>query len=253
VFFAFGDGPTKFLTHEEAIAASPNERLQSVWPFLVDSVIRFELTLRPRERANFDAEDVLTELVVKLLEKDSKWEPERGRYITFVARVIANEFIKLRDRTRTVRSPGNSYSRLKEYEAEEALDAISPERLATLGALRRALCSTDTLEGFEPVAREILGPDEETERREDLACANDAIVKAILGLTKTEVTFLSRAYGLWGQQEKTMNQIADTYGYTRAAIKALQARTRQKMRDRLEQIRHPACNEPTTLEDEGNL
>lgn len=100
VFAAFGENPRR-LSPEEA-AASVDDRIASVWHFVVGRVASFVETLKPRERASFDAEDLMIELYIKLREKDPKWASGRGRYITFAGTVVSNELSSLRDKARTV-------------------------------------------------------------------------------------------------------------------------------------------------------
>lgn len=244
VFFAFDRDPVVYLSKEEAMATTPQERIKSVWPFLVKVVLRFAETLRPRERANFDPEDLLTELYVVLMERDAKWEPARGKYLTFVARVVGNELFKIRDRTRTVRSPGNSYCRLKQYEAEEAAETISAQRQSTLAAMRRVMADPETLDASEPIAHEEEEMPTEAERDEMEALTADAVVEGLRALTGEEAMAISAAYGLWGQEERPTGRLARDRGLTHGSVKAAQARARSKMRARLRDIGHPSAPEP---------
>ena len=51
--FAFGDHH-QFLDDDGAVAATPEARIRSIWPFIVRRVLAFQRTLKARERVNFE-------------------------------------------------------------------------------------------------------------------------------------------------------------------------------------------------------
>src|SRR4051812_11861238 len=82
---------TKSLSIEAAAQASFEQRVASVWPFIVKQVNHFSKSLKPRESANYDPEDLCNALWVTLREKDAKWRPGEVKYITFASRIIRHE------------------------------------------------------------------------------------------------------------------------------------------------------------------
>ena len=81
---AFG-GSHVFLDTEGALAATPDGRIQSAWPYLVRRVLAFCKGLKPRERTNYDAEDVIAELYLALAAKDAA-SAARARQVHHVRR-----------------------------------------------------------------------------------------------------------------------------------------------------------------------
>lgn len=241
IFFAFGD-VIPFLSPEECVAATVHDRIKSVWPFLVKTVVRFVDTLSARSRASFDPEDVLMELWVRLAEKDYKFDPERGSYLTFVGRVTENELKKLRGRTKTVRSPGNTYSRLREYQDEEDNGTLTPQRRATMRAMQRSLADADSIDGGEAIhARSGLGPEARSLRDEEERIASDAIVRAVTCLDPDEAVAVGRNYGLFGQDEATPTATARGRGKGRTLMIDALERAQHKMLAALED--HPITDQ----------
>jgi hypothetical protein len=132
-------------------------------------VLKFADTLRPRDLANYDPEDVLTELYLALLlEKDHKWEPERGKYLTFAGtKVVENELHAIRDRSHTVHSPRNSSCRLKQYEPAQVGGTLSGRKAKTFADIRRVIGEH---EPWSATPDPVSVPDtaDVVERREDL-------------------------------------------------------------------------------------
>jgi hypothetical protein len=243
IYFAFGREPIEFLSAAQAAQATPQERLRSVWPFLVECVREFAATLRPRQLANFDPEDVLCELTQRLLQRDRKWNSERGTYLSFAAAVAKNELKKIRDQTRTVRSPGNSSSRLREYEADAASGSLTPEREKTLVSLRRVLACQDALDpqaaGESIQDTSGARPDELVVRGETHAAAAREVTKAIMGLDPIEAKIIGRAFGLWGQDCATIPQIARDLKRSPAKVREAYDVAIVKLRDRLGRVVRP--------------
>lgn len=239
VIFAFGEDPIAPLTHDEAIAATTHERIRSVWPFLVKTVLNFAETLRPRDLANYDAEDVLIDLYASLLEKDVKWEPERGRYLTFAGKVCENELHAIRDRAHTVHSPRNSSCRLKQYEAQDAEGQLSSRKAKTYADIRRVIGEHEALECDSAIP--VSSPDtaEVVERREQLRLVNSAVLTGLMGLAPEEAATVGGAYGLWGQPDEPLATIAFRQGKTLDSVKKSKARAQDKIRDRLLALHHP--------------
>ena len=59
-------GTHKFMDASATTETSFEDRVRSVWPFVVRRVLSFVKTLKPRELANYDPEDIIGEI---------KWNP----------------------------------------------------------------------------------------------------------------------------------------------------------------------------------
>lgn len=239
LLFAFGGDPIPPLTHAQAIAATPQERIRSVWPFLVRTVLDFADTLRPRDRANFDPEDVITELYLTLLEKDDKWEPARGRYLTYAGKVVENELHAIRDRSHTVHSPRNSSCRLRQYEAADAAGALSGRRAKTYSDIRRVTGGEHEM--LAPEAAVAVAPDtaDVVARRDHLRQVHAAVFAGVMTLALDEAATVGGAYGLWGRPEEPLALIAFKQRMSIDEVKKVKRRAQEKIRVRLLAMKHP--------------
>ena len=238
IFSAYGS-EHEFLTPEAAIAATPEARIKSIWPFIVRRVIRFQESLKPRERANFDHEDTLAELWVALAEKDSEWTPERGKYITYAGVIIDRELCSIRDKARTVHSPRNSSCRLKEYRAEEQGGSITPRRAKTANDIRR---TTESVQAFSFTMDRPKGSDPVSMLSDGEATAEmlAALKLAIRVLPAFEANVIGRSAGLWGREPQSVYQIAWETGRDQTEVRQAKARAFNLIRLHLSSIRHPA-------------
>lgn len=241
VIFAFGEGRIPPLTHEEAIAATAEGRIKSVWPFLVKSVLKFADSLRPRDLANYDPEDVLTELYIALKEKDCKWEPDRGRYLTFAGKVVQNELHAIRDRAHTVHSPRNSSCRLKQYEAANQAGELSGRKAKTYQDIKRVIGEHEALEPDAAIPGEVPATSDVVDRRESLRLVNSAVLSGVMGLAPDEAKTVGKAFGLWGQADQPLATIALEQGRTIDSVKKTKGRALEKIRARLLALQHPAA------------
>lgn len=235
LLFAYGDEQV-FLTTEEAVAATREERIRSVWPFICRRVLEFCKTLKPRERACLDPEDALAEIWIELAQKDGKWEPERGKYITFVGTLVEHRLFALRDEVRTVRSPRNSSCRLKEYQAEQDAGLLSEKRAKTADDIRRSLGE------FEPILQNDVDnggdPSAEAEAEERKSLARKALIRALRspGISPYEAALIGKSAGLWGQPAKTIAEISRESGECPDRLKRDRSRAFAKIRDRLREL-----------------
>lgn len=239
--FVHGHGEIPPLGAEEERTATRDERIRSVWPLLVRNVLRFEESLKPRERANFDAEDAIGELWVKLAEKDSLWVPERGRYYNFAASVCNTTLDRLRDRARTVKTPGNSSGRLRKYKEKEDAGTLKPGEARTMNDLKRAVSGKlacaghDTDQGGVDVASDGHPPDQTTIRRDERQAASADVAFALAILSPSEASALGAIYGLWGQPQSPLPVVAAAQGKSLAKLRDLTAAAVSKLRIILEE------------------
>lgn len=224
----------KFLSTEETIAANVEQRIRSIWPFLVRRVLSFQTTLSPRDRVNFDPEDTLAELWIALAENNSEWTPERGKYITFAGSIIQRELCAIRDRARTVESPRNSSCRLKEYAKEEADGTLTERRARTAEDIKR------TSDGIKAIGNtyddaqidHLEDPDSIAARNEEIEESRGLIRRAIAqALTLDEARVLGRMSGLWGQECVSAWRIAFETGREVGEINRIATKARKKVRD----------------------
>jgi DNA-directed RNA polymerase specialized sigma subunit len=204
---AFGEHHV-FLDAPDEAKSDVNTRIQSIWPFMVRRVIRFYKSLKPREKANCDIEDLLLELCAMLIENDKHWDIGRGRYITFAGKLIAHELLAVRDRSRTVHSPRNASSRIKEYKASAEEGTLSERRRETFEQLSR------TIDNIKAMPNTDLGLHYEDDRLEDVdqrdldANAKKLLAKAIKRLPPAESLVVGWSSGLWGSGYCTHEEIA---------------------------------------------
>lgn len=243
IFSAFGD-KQEFLTHEEAVAADAQERIRSIWPFMKNRVTAFSKTLKPRERVNFDPEDILAELYVVMIEKDGDWIPERGRYITFAGTIIDRELCSIRDQSRTVESPRNSNCQMKKYRAEEEAGTLTDRCRRTAAQIERT--SDISQIAANPGEAGAIGviiddPVLSLSRLEDLSRLSKSVSGAVReALNPFESTVLGRFFGLWGGSPQSMWLIAWETGADISAVRKAKIRACSKMRDYLTAVGHPA-------------
>ncbi len=233
--FAFGEGPIEYLTVEAAKAATPHDRIRSVWPFLVKRALKFCETLRNRPSINFDPEDVLTELYGLLLEKDAKWEPERGSYLTFVGRVVTNELHQIRDRAGTIHGPRNAACRLKQYEAEHREGTLSEKKTETLRDIRRAFADHESLdpEAAEAMIAGRIEPDDEEPA--PVPGHVSRVRAAVAALPPGEFAVVSRLFGLLDGRSRDILAIAEELNQPPDVVKRLKIRGLRRLQSRLSQ------------------
>lgn len=237
--YPFGTNLTTFLTAEEERTADLEQRLRSSWRFMIGCVIRFSATLKPREAAVFDVEDVAQAVVERLIEKDHCWDPDRGRYNTFVAAVMNNILVTCRDRARTVSGPTNASARMALYREKEADGSLTPPMRQTMTRLERAF---GDVVGLEYDAEDLDGPslsDDDSDSSDDLDMV--ALRRAIRRLDDPlKAWILVRKEGLLGNDRMSYKEIACRVGISELEAKriARHARTEVKEWILIEKVDH---------------
>lgn len=241
VFDAYG-GKHDFLDAGEAAGTTVEGRIRSIWPFIVRRVLAFSETLKPRERVNYDPEDVLTEIWLILAEKDALWTAERGKYITFAGIIIDRELCSIRDKARTVQAPRNSSCRMKKYREEEADGSITGRRAKTAADIRRTGDGTKDL-GHERNADQVSGrePLAILAGAESRAESHDAIKSAIKRLSPFEALVVGRLSGLWGRPASSVWLISWETGRGQEEVRRAKDRAVLKIRKHLTAIKHPVA------------
>lgn len=237
--YMFGRYPRR-LTHEQMPTATADERIESVWPFLVKLAIGFHLRMKPGDKVNFDIEDVLSELYIKLKRSDDSWSPERGLYITFAASLSRRVMSSIRDRAHTVHSPRNSTCRLKRYKKQQSEGDLKPKKERTLADMVRVV------EGARPitdasfcVAADIPEPllqDEISEERKE------GIAVALRQLDPAECLIVRALSGLWEGEALSVKDLAAKLNYSDPEIRRVYGEATDKMRAYIREIDHPSLH-----------
>ncbi len=226
------------------------DRVKSIWPFLVRRCSSFHASLKPREKTNYDPEDILSEVWVALAEKDHKWEPSRGKYITYAGAIMDREFSSIRDKARTVEAPRNSAGRLKRYVADALDGTISGQRARTADALKRTSDGTITISparagrgnddhGVDPVDHRVTGPAATIENRERSARNRAAIMDAVQVLSTVESIVICRIAGI-GFDPQPVWYIAWATCRSSAEVRRHRDSGTAKIKAYLSSVGHPA-------------
>ena len=233
IFNAYGANQ-EFLDNAAAAAVGVEGRIRSIWPFIVRRCLAFAKSIKPRERTHFDPEDILSEIWVKLAEKDALWSPDRGKYITFAGVIIDRELGSIRDKARTVHAPRNSAGRMKDYRKEEADGSITRRRSATASDIRRTRfgsCDIAHASGVaslnSPVPLDFLSEEESR------AAAAASVASAIKKLSPLESMVIGRIFGLWGKPEASVWLVAWEFGRSQEEVRRIKDRAVLKIRKHL--------------------
>ncbi len=238
--FAFGTEALRRLAPEEEAAAPFEDRLRSVWGYLVRRSRRFVATLSGRERAHLGPDDLVDAIVVALLEKDARWDPGRGRYITFAEQVARNVMVAERERARVVRAPSNARSRLQKYRDLDREGKLSESKRITMHSIEAAL-------GEVECVRPAAGPTTDRDGTPRAVAAEEARDRELRDLTSALRTvespihahILARAWGLHGGEELTPAQIAAGLpgGLDARKVRTIRARAEAALKSRIQQLR----------------
>lgn len=232
-----------FLADDVAGDATTAERIQSVWAYLTQKVLVFERTLKPRERINYDAEDVVQTLYIKLSEQDHKFDATRSKYVNFAAAVIDRELCNIRDRSRTIASPKNSSCRVKKYAAKEEAGELSERCRKTSIDIARTTESGFGIDHLRRDTEEESDPSEIAGNTEIAVLSNDAINSAMARLAPKESYVVSHLCGLWGCTTMTEAQIAWKLRRHRDEVAHIRDKAIAKIKRYLIAIDHPALTQ----------
>ncbi len=122
------------LSQAEQAVLGLHERLEGVWPLLVRICTAHARRLK-KQGISIVVEDLVQELALALVENDGKWQPERGRYTTFVGCIWRNVRQRQDELRGVVPAPHNAYSMLKKLRRERADHELSPTKFQTLYGL----------------------------------------------------------------------------------------------------------------------
>ncbi len=143
--FPFGFARQPRLTKEEEQTALFDDRLKSVWAYVAMEVIKHNRRLNRRERIHLSVEDAMQGVVAALCERDGKWSPKRGRYITFAAVVMRHALTTMTERMRIVKLPANAMLDLRRYRELHAAGSLNERQTATMRSMEQVLAEAVTL------------------------------------------------------------------------------------------------------------
>lgn len=206
----------QFLNSDQAASSTPNERIRSVWPYICSKAREFTATLTPRERANFDEEDVITEIWVYIRERDHKWTKERGQYISFVVPLVHNCLYGLREVTRTIESATNTCSRLKSFDKEAKKGELSDSKRKTMESMQRSVAGPEKL---TDIVIKNDSPDSEIIAEEEHREIVLAVVDIVRHISYEEASIIGPHLGLWGQSQRSFGEIACKLGKSCSSVK----------------------------------
>jgi len=224
------------------------DRLKSVEQFIRGKAASFCRTLTARERSNYDHDDIASELRLAVIEQDHGYDPRISKYITYVSAVVNHRLAFIKDHANTVESPPNSTGRIKEYQAEEENSRISPRRQKTANDIRRTKFGIISIDGHggvrkgepdescylleSPLAIEC-PPEHRTAEAERHAEAIKSAIEAVKTLRPIEAWLIGSTYGLWGQQIKTIGDLAAEGKTTPDKLSKIKSNAISKLRRQL--------------------
>lgn len=193
----------------QAEALTADDRIKSAWPFLASRVKSFYKTMKPRERSNYDPEDLMAELYIVLRHRDSKWDPERGTYLTFAATIAERHLLAVRDKALTVHAPRNSASRKRNYEEEQVGSGITEKREHTLSRIKQVLNSQEAIDPAAEIEGDSLNPHyaEAMAIIKEFIKSSNEVVHAMSGI---ECAVIMRSFGLFGTEAQTIPEMAES-------------------------------------------
>ncbi len=221
--YCFGTDHLRPLTRAEEVGAPFETRLKGIWPYLVKSVNRHVAGLTPRERANYDADDLMTEVALALWRKDDRWDAARGRYITFAEQVCRSTVLSLRSKMRPVHAPSNAMSRLRAYRRRAEEEGPLPARQATIvERLAQVLGQVDDLADTGD-APQLISPERPVPdglvAREDAGRSEGLARAALVSAGPLGALVLTRLYGLFGSEPQTEYALARSVPGLRCAAR----------------------------------
>lgn len=218
----YGKSPRRVPKDREPFADF-EERIESIWPFLVRKVAEFLKKLSDADRAALDMDDILSEVWLRLRAKDDRWEPARGRYITFAWAVAGRRMAELRDKSRVVSSPLNCVATICKYQSEEGL---SPKRRATLAAMLA------TRGSYAGLAHDSEIPDARHAVADRSEALRAAVVAALSSLSPYEAALVGQTRGLF-RPSVSLPRVARRLKIGREEAERILAEADAKLRDLL--------------------
>jgi hypothetical protein len=124
----------KGLSALEQAELGPHERLQCAWPLIV-RLCTAHATRMLKQGIVMVPDDLIQEVAVQLMMKDHKWDPNRGKYTTFVNIVWRNVKQRQRETVGVVIAPHNAYSRMTKLRRQQEAKDFTPGKASLLFSL----------------------------------------------------------------------------------------------------------------------
>lgn len=236
-------GHVQFLSLEEAAAATRDQRIASVWPYVKRRALKFVHSLSFRDQANLDFDDVCHSIYEAVAKRDHKWTPERGKYVNFAASIIENHLNGIRDTAKTVHSPRNTSCRMKEYEQSEAQGTLTDKCRKTRADIQRTHSGCGNISDLHFADHTCGPPDEGMVERERMQVYKNALDRAIAQLTPLESLILGKVNGLGGQEMTNESGIAWEMMMEVEKVRAIRKRAETKIRKLLVAENDPILGE----------
>jgi len=213
----------KYLTREEEATATTHERILSCWRIIIKMVNQAIARKPPSSRPLFNQEDVLSEVYMELMIRDSKWEHARSSYISFVISIVPRIIESISEKSHQLKVPPKSHNKLKKGGD------------ATTGTLRKM---TLAVNGFVSSPEEppfLLDPPEILEIEYRARAISNLVEIAMDCLTPIEKEILCRSHGYDFEESQSVQQICESLGIPRDVVVATLIRASIKVIQTAEQ------------------
>jgi hypothetical protein len=122
------------MTAKEQAELGPHERIQAVWPLLL-KLCSGHVQRLEKLGIRVVMDDLLQEIAATLLERDDKWDWQKGRYTTFVNIVWRNVRQRLDETRGVVPAPHNAWATMQKLRKAQEAGGLSGAKQKTLRSL----------------------------------------------------------------------------------------------------------------------
>ncbi len=199
------DEEINYLSSAAARDLGASDRIRSIWPLLVRTVLQFHSRLRGRRRINYDPEDILSHLYLLLLERDRDWDPDRGLYFSFAYRCVSHELEHIRERASTVQAVHNARNRAAGYEEDRAAGRLTDTKARTLERLQQAMSLGTTEHREEHDLRTVESAAAAAERADHEDAILQEVRRALARLPRAQAMVLAQYYGFASSINRSIN------------------------------------------------
>ena len=186
---------------------SREEAIANVMPLAIKTILNFLKRLSPRERAQYDLDDLSQEIWILLHDKYDKWDPGISRFTTFSRDLTIKFLSEIRNHCRVVDTPRDTALRLSNP---------GSHREQTLVALRQAVRVPTSLDKDDLVYAPKVGEGlDEVATQAEATYAVKVLFQAMMSLlSHREIKILSLYYGVLGNTAIEPKKIAGKLGLT---------------------------------------
>lgn len=212
------------------------ERINSIDAYIRKSCRFFCGALPANERANMSHEDAYQDCILALVERDKKYDPSRGRYLSWASRLISRELVKIRDRSRTVSSPRDAFARLHQLRAPGATERMRETAARIASTIRPVLPLVDEIQSDKSDPDWAAQSAEEDSHRTTQAAALLLYLEETLGPLHRAV--VAATYGLQGMRQLPDSRISRHTGLTTEEIAVVRSEAIAQMRRFFSGVEH---------------